>query len=180
MSKPNRLAYCAHLHIEWMTAQLTDGLTHGWWACRDCKTMFTPSSLIRAELEDLRKEIAEKDAKHSLLKQELSALKHTVIVTIGGTDYEGFPTSEINYLQRLRILLEKESRVKELEEALRRLLPHIQPYKCEEYPATCGACGTPAANCDMDCMTAAHMSEHDAAIRRAEAALTPKKGGEDG
>jgi hypothetical protein len=42
------------------------------------------------------------------LKQELATLKYTIVTTIGGVDYEGFPTSEINYLQRLRILLEKE------------------------------------------------------------------------
>jgi hypothetical protein len=33
-------------------------------------------------------------------------------------DYEGFPTSEINYLQRLRILLEKESQAQKYREAL--------------------------------------------------------------
>ncbi len=53
------------------------------------------------------------DAKATIARQavecdEITAMKHTVVATIGGVDYEGFPTSEINYLQRLRILLERE------------------------------------------------------------------------
>lgn len=48
------------------------------------------------------------------------------------------------------------------------LLAELQPYKAEDYPRTCGACGTPAACCDTDCMTAAHMAQHDGAIHRAK------------
>ncbi len=47
-----------------------------------------------------------------LLRDELKGLKNTVIATIGGVDYEGFPTSELNYLQRLRILVAIERLVK--------------------------------------------------------------------
>lgn len=47
-----------------------------------------------------------------LLRDELIALKHTIVATIGGTDDEGNPTSEINYLQRLRRLVEIEASVK--------------------------------------------------------------------
>lgn len=42
---------------------------------------------------------------------EAEAIRHTVISTIGGVDYEGFPTSRLNYLQRLRILVAKEKRL---------------------------------------------------------------------
>lgn len=47
------------------------------------------------------------------------------------------------------------------------LLKYLEPHKREDYPRTCGACGTPNANCDTDCMDAAAMSEHDGAIHRA-------------
>ena len=56
---------------------------------------------LQAELKAVR-------AEKRLADQMLSAMQHTVVVTIGGVDYEGFPTSEINYIQRLRILVEKE------------------------------------------------------------------------
>jgi hypothetical protein len=75
------------------------------------------------------------EAQLSTARQELATLKHTIVATIGGVDYEGVPTSEINYLQRLRILLENEqkwhvalkmalqsqSRLREAEECLRRI-----------------------------------------------------------
>lgn len=44
-----------------------------------------------------------------LLREELAALKYVYVIVVGGTDYEGLPTCELNYLQRLRILLEKEA-----------------------------------------------------------------------
>lgn len=53
-------------------------------------------------------------AKAEELRDELAALKHTVIDTIGGVDYEGFPTCELNYLQRLRILVAMEAALKKL------------------------------------------------------------------
>ena len=40
---------------------------------------------------------------------------YTIIKTIGGTDDEGNPTSEINYLQRLRQLVYAEQRMQRLE-----------------------------------------------------------------
>jgi hypothetical protein len=52
------------------------------------------------------------------------------------------------------------------------LLQHLELYKREDYPQTCGGCGTPFGNCDADCMTAAHMAQHDAAIHRAQEWLT--------
>lgn len=47
------------------------------------------------------------------------------------------------------------------------LLAQMELHKREDYPATCGACGTPNASCDTNCMDAAHMAQHDAAIHRA-------------
>jgi hypothetical protein len=55
------------------------------------------------------------------LEDRLAALKNTVVATIGGTDYEGNPTTEINYLQRLRILVEKEAEALKYREALQRI-----------------------------------------------------------
>lgn len=46
-----------------------------------------------------------------LAKQETRAIRHSVVETIGGVDYEGNPTSRINYLQRLRILVDKENQL---------------------------------------------------------------------
>ncbi len=60
---------------------------------------------------------------------------------------------------------------KQLALALENLLKYIEPYKAEDYPQTCGACGTPNANCDMNCVDAAHMSAHDGAIHRAKQLL---------
>ena len=64
---------------------------------------------IAALIEDLQ-----------LKNDMLAALKHTIVFTIGGVDYEGNPTSEINYLQRLRILIEKEQELERLKEELKR------------------------------------------------------------
>lgn len=50
-----------------------------------------------------------------------AATKHSVIATIGGVDYEGFPTSTINYLQRLRILVAAEEERDRLAEVNRQL-----------------------------------------------------------
>ena len=47
--------------------------------------------------------------------EDLDTRLESIIDVIGGVDYEGFPTSRLNYLQRLRILLEKEARIRDLE-----------------------------------------------------------------
>lgn len=36
---------------------------------------------------------------------------HSIVTELGGVDYEGIPTSRLNYLQRIRILKEKERRL---------------------------------------------------------------------
>ena len=64
---------------------------------------------IAALIEDLQ-----------LKNDMLAALKHTIVFTIGGVDYKGNPTSDINYLQRLRILIEKEQELERLKEELKR------------------------------------------------------------
>lgn len=63
--------------------------------------------------ESINQLLADCEAEMQLQSQIMAALKHTVVVTIGGVDYEGVPTSEINYLQRLRILVEKERQLEE-------------------------------------------------------------------
>jgi len=62
------------------------------------------------------KRIAELEAELQLRNDELRAIRCTIVATVGGVDYEGFPTSEINWLQRLRILLEKEKQLKKQQE----------------------------------------------------------------
>lgn len=47
------------------------------------------------------------------------------------------------------------------------LLSLVELIKSEDIPATCGGCGTPAAQCDNYCMEAAHMASHNAKIHRA-------------
>lgn len=42
------------------------------------------------------------------LQEERRAIKYAVVDTVGGVDYEGSPTTELNYLQRLQILVEAE------------------------------------------------------------------------
>jgi uncharacterized coiled-coil protein SlyX len=76
-------------------------------------------------------------AELNLRNQELRALKFTIIVTIGGTDYEGFPTSEINYLQRLRILVEKEAELAKEREKTRELLEACQARLKHGHNDTC-------------------------------------------
>ena len=48
------------------------------------------------------------------------------------------------------------------------LLKYLELHRREDYPQTCGACGTSDACCDMDCMEAASMARHDASIYRAQ------------
>jgi uncharacterized small protein (DUF1192 family) len=60
------------------------------------------------EIERLEADNVRLEESLSAAQKELKVQKLTVVSAIGGVDYEGFPTSEINYLQRLRILLKKE------------------------------------------------------------------------
>lgn len=53
------------------------------------------------EVERLRKEVR-------LLRENINGIKWSVVDTVGGVSYDGEPTSTLNYLQRLRILVEKE------------------------------------------------------------------------
>lgn len=53
------------------------------------------------EVERLRKEVR-------LLNENINGIKWSVVDTVGGVSYDGEPTSTLNYLQRLRILVEKE------------------------------------------------------------------------
>lgn len=57
---------------------------------------------------------------------------------------------------------------REVVNAIEGLLSRLEKYKVEDIPETCGACGTPAGNCDTNCMDAAHMSAQLAAIDKAE------------
>ena len=45
------------------------------------------------------------------LNEMMRSRTATIISTVGGTDYEGNPTNEINWLQRLRILVEHEEEI---------------------------------------------------------------------
>jgi hypothetical protein len=110
------------------------------------ETIMSPE--MRKMEEDWKRDrlIADKDAVIREKDEEIATLYHTVVVTIGGVDYEGFPTSKINYLQRLRILLEKESenaaqskRVAELVEGLRKLEWEANKFSGEDR-AYCPAC----------------------------------------
>ena len=74
--------------------------------------------MSRERIEELEQENERLKAELALSHQQIAALKFTIVTTIGGTDYEGFPTSEINYLQRLRILLEKEKETEALSQQL--------------------------------------------------------------
>lgn len=42
-------------------------------------------------------------------------VKYSIVDTVGGVDYEGNETSTINYLQRLRILVNKETELERLQ-----------------------------------------------------------------
>src|SRR3990167_7450466 len=70
-------------------------------------------------LEAAKKRIVELERENQLGRAELAAIRHTIVVTVGGVDYEGFPTSEINWLQRLRILVQKEADLEAAEETIR-------------------------------------------------------------
>lgn len=54
------------------------------------------------EVERLRKEVR-------LLNEKINVIKWSIVDTVGGVSYDGEPTSTLNYLQRLRILVEKEN-----------------------------------------------------------------------
>lgn len=66
------------------------------------------------QLREHEAEILSALRESDLNREMLAAMKFTIVATIGGEDYEGNPTSEINYLQRLRILVEKESQMSSL------------------------------------------------------------------
>jgi hypothetical protein len=80
---------------------------------------------LAAERDQAVKDKRKMAERVELYSDELKAIRHTIVSTIGGVDEEGFPTSELNWLQRLRILLETEkerdalkARVVELEKAI--------------------------------------------------------------
>jgi hypothetical protein len=63
---------------------------------------------------------------------EIATLKYTIVATVGGVDYKGFRTSKINWLQRLRILLEKEKENTALRSAIKAAIdsPHCYEAVC--------------------------------------------------
>lgn len=72
----------------------------------------------RREIEQLEESLKQARQEASLQTQMVAAIKHSVVATVGGVDSEGFPTSEINYLQRLRILVAKEAALQTAQSAL--------------------------------------------------------------
>jgi len=80
----------------------------------DFELMEKAADHYKAALEIAKQEIERLRAELQLRNDELRSIRHTIVATVGGVDYEGFPTSEINWLQRLRILLEKEKQLKKL------------------------------------------------------------------
>jgi len=69
------------------------------------------NKLCELEMKNLRMLNDGLDEDLKLSKQEALAIRHSVVETIGCVDYDGNPTSIINYLQRLRILLDKEKQL---------------------------------------------------------------------
>ncbi len=65
------------------------------------------SALLNA-VRGLQRKRQQLETDVSLEREMAAAIKHSVIAAIGGVDYAGNPVSEINYLQRLRILAEIE------------------------------------------------------------------------
>jgi hypothetical protein len=57
---------------------------------------------------------------------------------------------------------------------LQELLEYVPKLYTSDIPRSCGACGTPNACCDMDCMEAAHMSHTIGLRRRLEKMLEGK------
>lgn len=71
-----------------------------------CDELHDTSTECLAACDELK--IIELEERAERAERELAALKFTIVTTIGGTDNEGNPTSEINYLQRLRRLVDAE------------------------------------------------------------------------
>lgn len=67
----------------------------------------------------------------SLRNDELQALRYTIVATIGGVDYEGLPTCDLNYLQRLRILVEKEASLLSAQQKIEELQKQLVEAKFE-------------------------------------------------
>ena len=61
-------ACCAHLHIEWKTEQLDNGLTRGWWECALCHYHFAPVAALRAEMEQQIVSVSGKRYTYELLR----------------------------------------------------------------------------------------------------------------
>ena len=64
------------------------------------------------------------------------------------------------------------ARVEEMEKAGKAVLALIENYRDCGFPNSCGACGTPNAACDGDCMSAGYIEQDLFAMRKALAALT--------
>lgn len=78
-------------------------------ALREFKIKATEwNKLCELEMKNLRTLNEGLEEELKLSKQESLAIRHSVVETIGGVDHEGNPTSRINYLQRLRILVAAE------------------------------------------------------------------------
>jgi hypothetical protein len=93
--------------------------------------------------EEIQKQAEEIERLKADLEIERLAI-YNVITTIGGTDYEGNPTSRVNFLQRLRQLLEFEAAIPKLEDLISiRCLKHrnVPAYNHNENGiGECGAC----------------------------------------
>jgi hypothetical protein len=112
---------------------------------------------LQREVEDKAIEYLNAQRLNDLEERALNRLRRGYKVSLDGLEFSAL-LNAVRGLQRVqrgaaKIILD--------------LLGQLELYKAEDYPRTCGACGMPDACCDTDCMTAAYMSEHDIAIRRA-------------
>ena len=80
--------------------------------CKNCLSYISVDEAIRiSEHDNPACPGCGHEAELALLSDEreyVSAIKSAIVDTVGGTDDEGNPTSEINYLQRLRRLVKAE------------------------------------------------------------------------
>ncbi len=105
-----------------------------------CVVCDTEGWTKEASIEGLKQLIQERGALLEELQLERewhAATKHSVIATIGGVDYEGNPTSTINFLQRLRILVEAEAD----RDALRKRVAEVKTEALRGDGVKCPLCG---------------------------------------
>lgn len=83
-------------------------------ACEERNEALSHLNIVNVELHNLRTQVEKLHKVSEFHRQDAEALRHTIVSTVGGVDYEGIETNTLNFLQRLRILVANENKLKSI------------------------------------------------------------------